>query len=87
MSCADQIADHNWDLLKHESSPRHQKRAVVELVGYCWWLINAGALSPEYEKLLRARVRNTCIEFDMDPPPEGDALEPFPGSDTGAFSP
>lgn len=75
--------DHRRDLEKHGPSPRHQKRAVVELTGYCWGLIGAGLLSPEIEKQLRARIKNTCLEFEMDPPAE---FEPFPGSDTGAFS-
>lgn len=63
-------ADHGHDLRKHSPSPRHQKRAVVELVGYCWGLIGTGILSPEIERQLRARIRNTCIEFDMDAPAE-----------------
>lgn len=70
MRSADQIADRNHDLRKHEPSPRHQKRVVSELVGYCWGLIGAGILSPDIERQLRARIRNTCIEFDMDHPLE-----------------
>lgn len=65
---ADQIADHAHDYRKHEPSPRHQKRAVIELTGYCWGLIGMGILSPEIEKLLQSKIRNACVEFDMDPP-------------------
>lgn len=61
-------ADHYRDHQKHQPSPRHQKRAVCELTGYAWGLIGAGILSPEIEKQLLARIRNTCVEFDMDPP-------------------
>lgn len=70
---ADQIADHARDHLKHEPSPRFQKRAVIELVGYLHGLLNPGipvkpVLSPEIEKQLRSRIRNVCVEFDIDPP-------------------
>lgn len=60
--------DHARDLIKHEPSPRHQKRAVQELIGYCWGLTHGGILSLEIEKQLRSRIRNVCREFDIDPP-------------------
>lgn len=58
--------DHARDLAKHDVSPRHQKRAVVELVGYLHGLIDGNAFGPEIEKCLRARVNNVCTEFEMD---------------------
>lgn len=62
--------DRARDLIKHDPSPRHQKRAVQELVGYCWGLTHNGILSLEIEKQLRSRIRNVCREFAMDPPAE-----------------
>jgi len=70
MPTAEQRADHAHDYRKHEPSPRHQKRAVSVLVGYCWGLMGSGVLGAEVEKQLRARIRTVCIEFDMEPPPE-----------------
>lgn len=67
MYTQEQRWDHQRDLRKHEASPRHQKRAVVELVGYLHGLMCDGLiLSPEIEKTLRARVDNVCVEFNMD---------------------
>lgn len=60
--------DHAHDLIKHDSSPRHQKRAVQELIGYCWGLAHGDLLGLEIQQQLRARVRKVCIEYDMDPP-------------------
>lgn len=65
--------DHAYDLRKHEPSPRHQKRAVIELVGYLHGLLHPGSsigplLSPEIDKQLRTRMKNVCVEFDFDPP-------------------
>jgi hypothetical protein len=62
--------DHARDLIKHDSSPRHQKRAVSKLVGYCWGLTHGGILSLDIEKQLRDRIREVCIEFNMEPPAE-----------------
>lgn len=71
MYTADQRNDHAHDLRKHEPSPRHQKRAVSDLVAYCHGLIAGGLAetSPEIAKQLHARVCNVCTEFDMDKPP------------------
>lgn len=63
--------DRQRDHLKHETSPRHQKRAVVELVSYIHGLLHDQLiLSPEIEKALRTRVNTVCVEFDMDRLPE-----------------
>lgn len=75
MSTAEQRYDHDRDLRKHEPSPRHQKRAVIELVGYLHGLLHPGApvgpiLSPEIDKQIRSRMKNVCVEFDIDPPAE-----------------
>lgn len=79
MPTADQIADHRRDLAKHEPSPHHQKRAVAALAGYCHGLIIGGAFGPEIERQLHARIRNVCIEFDMDAPPDTRILAAFDG--------
>lgn len=71
MSTQEQRWDHERDLRKHEPSPRHQKRAVVELVGYLHGLMECGQFSNvrEIEKQLHARMCAVCTEFDMDKPP------------------
>lgn len=69
----EQRFDHAHDLRKHESSPRHQRRAVIELVGYCWGLTHGNLLGPEIAKQLRNRVRTVCIEHGMDPPADAPA--------------
>lgn len=60
--------DHARDLRKHDSSPRHQRRAVQELIGYCWGLTHGELLGLEIQKQLRTRIRTVCVEFGMDPP-------------------
>lgn len=72
---AEQRADHAFDLRKHDLSPRHQKRAVSELVAYLHGLLNGPrhdqlTISPEIEKSLRIRVNTVCVEFGMDRLPE-----------------
>lgn len=71
MSTQEQRWDHQRDLRKHESSPRHQKRAVVELVGYLHGLMTGGHFSatPEIERQLHTSMCRVCSEFDMDKPP------------------
>lgn len=66
MSTLEQGWDRARDLAKHEPSPRHQKRAVIELVGYCHGLIAGGAFGPEIERALRIRVNTVCVEFGME---------------------
>lgn len=67
--------DHLNDLRKHEESPRHQKRAVIELVGFCHGLISAGTLGEFVEPDLRRRVDRVCAEFGLDRLP-AKSLEP-----------
>ena len=71
----EQRNDHRYDLRKHEPSPRHQKRAVVDLVGYLHGLLSGPqVLSPEIEKQLHTRMCTVCSEFDMDKPPMRDRV-------------
>lgn len=78
MYTQEQRNDHAHDLRKHEASPRHQKRAVVELVGYLHGLMQGGhfAGTPEIERMLHTRICRVCSEFDMDKPPAPSAPAP-----------
>lgn len=71
--------DRARDYQKHEPSPRHQKRAVVELVGYLHGLLCDGLiLSPEIEKQLRARANTVCTEFGIDKLPPAQPRAAYP---------
>jgi hypothetical protein len=60
----DEIADHNWDLRKHEARPA-QRVAVAEIVGYCEKLISSGCLPHDAEFDLRVHVGKTLAAFNM----------------------
>lgn len=63
---AEQQADHARDLRKHEPSGRHQKKAVIELVGFIHGLSAKETLGEFVGAELIRRTNRVCAEFDIE---------------------
>lgn len=67
---ADQIADHAYDIRKHEwrpgdRLPLDQRCAVAKLVGYSEAIAASGLLGDVMDIELRRRIAEVLVAFDM----------------------
>ena len=63
---AAEIADHNYDLIKHDLRPAdNQRYAVACLIGECESLVAKGVLTEPAEKSLRVCIAHALAAFGM----------------------
>ena len=61
-----EIADHNYDLIKHDLRPADRQRyAVAALIGECESIAASGCLTEPAEQSLRVLIAQTLVVFDM----------------------